>query len=252
MGLVERVLGPRVPKEVYEQHRQRYRVPTWCFGGAALLLIVSIFLPYWHLDLAAPQYPEGLEVKAYVNRLEGRQTEERDDLQELTEVNHYVGMRPLADGAKFERTISIAGIVVLAGLMLAGIMMHSRWVLVMTLPALLFPVVFIVDLQWWLWNYGHTLDPSSPFADAVGDFTPRIFGHGVVAQFQTDAYPDAGLILAFIASLLVAVGLWFHRRAYKPLLEQTTTIDDGVAATSVGEPPDVEPTSVTVAEDPRP
>ncbi|MFN8035766.1 MAG: cytochrome C [Acidimicrobiia bacterium] len=212
MGFADKVLGPKVPKELYEQHRSRYQVSTWCFVGAALLLIVSTFLPYWTLDLKAPQYPEGLQVKAYVNRLVG-------DVGELEEVNHYVGMRSLRDGAAFERSISVIGIVVLAGLVLAGVFVHTRWVVLLVLPALLFPLVFLGDLQWWLYNYGHTLDPSAAFSASIKSFTPRVLGHGVIAQFATDAWPAIGLILAMLASVLVIVGLVFHRRAYKPLVE---------------------------------
>ena len=40
-------------------HRGRYLIPTVLFLVAALLLLVSIFLPYWQLTLHAPQYPKG-------------------------------------------------------------------------------------------------------------------------------------------------------------------------------------------------
>lgn len=212
MSALDQILGPRVPNEELSAHRARYRLPGSLFALAALLLTVSIFFPYWFLRLKAPQFPKGLVVQAYVNRLTG-------DVRELEELNHYIGMKSFASGAVFERSISIAAICVLAGLMLAGLFIHSRWVVVFVLPALVFPLIFIVDLQWWLWRYGHELDPSAPLADAVGDFTPRVFGKGQIAQFDTYATPDVGLILAIAASILVLAGLVFHRRAYKPLVE---------------------------------
>ena len=45
MSVVDRILGPRVPKEEREEHTERYRLPTWLFAGAALLLMVSLLLP---------------------------------------------------------------------------------------------------------------------------------------------------------------------------------------------------------------
>ncbi|NJN82438.1 MAG: hypothetical protein HC802_09295 [Caldilineaceae bacterium] len=66
---VERIVGPRVTEEEIRAHRARYMMPTLLFVVAAVLLIVSIFLPYWQLTLNAPQYPKGLTIEAYLNRL---------------------------------------------------------------------------------------------------------------------------------------------------------------------------------------
>ena len=67
---MEQVVGPRAPADELKAHRMRYLWPTLCFAGAAILIIVSIFMPYWSLVLHAPQYPGGLVVHAYVNHLE--------------------------------------------------------------------------------------------------------------------------------------------------------------------------------------
>ena len=192
-----------------------YQIPKALFTAAAMVLAVSILFPYWQLRLVAPQFPNGLEVRAYVNRLEG-------DVQELEGLNHYVGLPSFEDGAVLERSVSVAGILVLAGLLLAALLVHSRKVVLMVLPALIFPLFFLADLQYWLWNYGHSLDPRAPLADAVGEFTPPIFGPGEIAQFETSAWPGIGFILAVIAAGLAAAGLWYHRKAYKPLADAET------------------------------
>lgn len=210
--MLDRILGPRVSREEMQEHAARYRLPVALFVGAALLLVISIFLPYWLLSLEAPQFPDGLDISAYVNRLEG-------DVVELEGLNHYVGLGSFDDGAVFERSIAVAAVVVLAGLLAASILFHSRWVVLFTAPAIFFPLVFIADLQWWLWRYGHSLDSTAPFADAVGEFTPPIFGPAEIAQFDTFALPGPGLILAVVAAATTAAGLWYHRRAYKPLVD---------------------------------
>lgn len=225
MGLAESILGPRVPPEEMAARRAQYRLPKLLFGVASVLLIVSVFVPYWNLHLVAPQFPEGLHIQAFVNRLEG-------DVIHLEELNHYVGMASFADGAKFERSVAVAGIIAMAGMIFASMYIHSRWVTLFVLPALLFPVIFMVDLQWWLWKYGHELDPRAPFADAVGKFTPHLFGPAKIAQFDTNALPGPGLILAAAASLSIATGLWYHRRAFKPLVEAAEDAPPTGAATS--------------------
>jgi hypothetical protein len=89
----------------------------------------------------------------------------------------------------------------------------------LALPALTLPAVFLLDLQYWLANFGQNLDPKAPLSSSVDPFVPPVLGEGVIAQFSTWAEPSAGLWVATAASALIAVGLYFHRRAYKPLVE---------------------------------
>lgn len=213
MTRFERVLGPRVPADASAEDLQAYRLPAKLFAAAALLLAISVLLPYWTLKMKAPQYPQGLTVSAYVNRLEG-------DVDELEGLNHYIGASSFDDAATFERSIAVAAILTLAGLLVAGLAIHSRWVLLVAAPAVLFPLFFVIDLQFWLWNFGHHLDPAAPFAAAVGEFTPPIFGPAEIAQFDTLALPHVGLIAATLAAILTALGLWRHRAAWKPLIER--------------------------------
>jgi hypothetical protein len=215
MSVIDRILGPRVSRTEIQEHAERYQLPTWLFSAAALLLMVSLLLPYWVLRLSAPQFPDGLTIRAFVNRLDG-------DVGELEGLNHYVGLGSFNDAATFERSVAIVSIIVLAGLLIAAIIVHSRWVLLLVTPALLFPVIFLIDLQYWLWDFGHNLDPAAPLAAAVGEFTPPIFGRAKIAQFKTLALPGPGMLLALVASVLVAIGLYYHRRAYKPLIDEQT------------------------------
>ena len=212
MSVLSRVLGPRVSKEEIAEHAALYKRPSRLMIGAAILLLGSLLLPYWVLRLDAPQFPDGLTIQAYVNRLEG-------DVGELEGLNHYVGLGSFEDAAVFERSIAIYAIAGLALLLLAALYIHSRWVLVLTLPALLFPLVFLVDMQYWLYDFGHNLDPLAPLAAAVGEFTPPIFGPAEIAQFETLALPGLGLLMAIAASVMVGYALVLHRRAYKPLIE---------------------------------
>lgn len=211
--MLDRILGPRVPLEERHTHAGLYRKPTMLFTAAAMLLMVSLLLPYWILQLDAPQFPDGLSIRAYVNRLEG-------DVVEIEGLNHYIGLASFEDGAVFERSIAIIAIIVLAGLLAAAILFHSRWVVVFTVPALLFPLAFIADLQFWLWRYGNNLDPRAPLSSTVSEFTPPIFGPATIANFETLALPGPGLFAALVASVLTGYGLWNHRKAYKPLVDQ--------------------------------
>ncbi len=208
-----RILGPRAPTEEVAARRMRYVLPTLFLAAAAVLIMVSIFLPYWSLVLHAPQYPQGLVVYAYLNHLEG-------DVREIDGLNHYIGMRPLGEAAQFERSISVFAIGALIMLVLAAVFVHSPWSALLTLPAILLPVVFLGDLYFWLNNFGQNLDPNAALSSAIEPFTPTILGEGIIGQFRTVAFADFGLLMASAASILILIGLFFQRRAYKPLVQK--------------------------------
>ena len=222
-ALMERLVGPRVTPEVLAERRVQFLLPTLALGVAGILLVASIFLPYWRMTLHAPQYPGGLQVRAYLDRLTG-------DVREIDGLNHYIGMRPLGEAAQLERELSIAAVAVIALLVTAAIFIHNRHAGLLAMPALLFPLGFLADLYYWLRRFGTNLDPHAPLSSAIDPFVPPVLGRGTVGQFFTVAMPDAGLWLAFTASALIVVGLYLHRRAYKPLVERALAPEASRAA----------------------
>ena len=189
-----------------------YLLPSALLMLGALLLVISMFLPYWSMALKAPQYPKGLNVTVYVNHLAG-------DVREVDALNHYLGMPPLDQGGQLERSVSLAAIVALGLLLIAGVFVHNRWAALLALPALVFPVVFVADLWLILYQYGHSIDPQSALGGAIDPFTPPLFGAGSVGQFGTYSSFDIGFWLALAAVAVVLLGLWFHRAAYKPIVD---------------------------------
>ena len=206
------IFGPRVPKDLLMREKKRFVLPSLMLGGAALLLLISIFLPYWQLTLLAPQYPEGLKMEAYVNHISG-------DIDEIDELNHYIGMRSLKEAAELERSLSILMIFALVLLVIGSIYTHSPFALVFTIPAILYPVIFLGDLYFWMQNFGMHLNPHAPLSSAVKPFVPPLLGEGFVGQFKTIATWEAGLFMSVASTILIITGLYFHRKAYKPLLE---------------------------------
>lgn len=187
-----------------------YVLPTILFMAAAMLLVVSIFLPYWTMTLHAPQYPKGLTIELYVNQVEG-------DAKEIDGLNHYIGMPKMEEAAAFERSFSVIAIAALSLLLVAAIFVHNWWAALLALPVIAYPLIFLADLFFWLYSFGHNLDPKAPLSSSIKPFTPTILGVGTVGQFETTASVDIGWWLAAAASLVLIVGLYFHRRAYKPL-----------------------------------
>jgi hypothetical protein len=201
-----------MPTDLSAEQRILFQRPVILWITAALLLIVSIFLPYWKMTLLAPQYPGGLHVITYVNRLEG-------DVAEIDGLNHYIGMRPLGEAAQLERAVSIVAISALAMLVLGAIFIHTKYAVLLTLPAVVMPVIFLGDMYYWMRNFGMNLDETAALSSIIEPFVPPILGSGFVGQFETIASFQIGLYMAFLASALIVVGLYFHRQAYKPLVD---------------------------------
>ncbi len=212
MTALKRLIGPRMPDDLSAEKRALFQRPTILWITAAVLLIISIFLPYWKMTLLAPQYPGGLHVITYVNRLEG-------DVMEIDGLNHYIGMRPLGEAAQLERAVSIVAISVLAMLVLGAIFIHTKYAVLLTLPAILMPFIFLADMYYWMRNFGMNLDETAALSSIIEPFVPPIWGSGFVGQFETIASFELGLELAFLSSLLIVIGLYFHRKAYKPLVD---------------------------------
>jgi len=82
----------------------------------------------------------------------------------------------------------------------------------------MYPAFFVGDLYFWMRNFGMNLDRNAALSGAIKPFVPPILGAGKIAQFSTTATWEIGLYLSIAASVLILVGLYFHRRAYKPLL----------------------------------
>lgn len=209
--LIQTVAGPRIPWPEARRHPLRYLLPTLFFAAAAVALLSSIPQPYWKMTLRAPQYPGGLTVSGYINRMEG-------DVHEIDSLNHYIGMRPLDQAARVERQVAVTSLWAFAGLLVLGTVIHNRLSALLVLPALLFPACFLIDLHFWLAHFGQHLDPHAPLSSAIKPFTPPVLGMGKIGQFRTFAAAGEGLIRATYASGLILVGLVLHRAAYKPLV----------------------------------
>jgi len=208
----ELILGPRIPKELWKKEKSRFLIPTILFVVAAFVLLISIFLPYWELTLFAPQYPGGLKTSLYINKVSG-------DVQEIDILNHYIGMKPLGEAAPLERSLSIFMIVGLFLLIIGAVYVHSPIALFLSIPAILFPLFFLGDLYFWMRSFGMNLDTNAPLSNAIDPFIPPLLGEGKIGQFNTVASWEIGLFLSITASIIIIVGLYYHRKAYKPLME---------------------------------
>jgi copper chaperone NosL len=83
---------------------------------ASLSLIAVFFVPIWRITLFAPQYPEGLVMKIWLNNITG-------DIDIINGLNHYIGMRHItvAMFPEFSFLKYVVGFYILLGLIIAAI-----------------------------------------------------------------------------------------------------------------------------------
>ncbi len=185
----------------------RNSVRRWLTVGLGLLgaalMMASLTQGWWNFHMVAPQYPKGLDLVIRLTGVTG-------DSREINIINHYIGMGHLDEAAVWERTHALPAIALAAGSVILLILGAGKRVTYAALaPAVLLPLGFLADTWYWLYRFGHDLDPKA--AIHIAGFTPALFGHGKIGQFQTWAWPGAGFWMAIAGAgviLLAVVARW--------------------------------------------
>jgi hypothetical protein len=181
--------------------------------AAALLLIPTFILPLWRMTLYSNQFPDGLELYIYTHTIEGGHPQNRDDLREISTLNHYIGMRPLleSDFSEFKWMPLLIGIFLILALRSAVMGKMSNVVDVGALFGY-FGLFSLWSFYSRLYQYGHNLDPTAPVK--VAPFTPPLIGSKQLANFTVYSYPGAAsyFLVAFVLLLVLAV-LFSSRKA---------------------------------------
>lgn len=180
---------------------------------AAVMLMPTFFLPLWTMTLYSNQFPDGLELKIYSHMLEGGRTQNRDDLKEINSLNHYIGMRALKedDFTEFKWIPFVIGGVMLLALRVVIFGKMSKLVDLLVL-FMYFGLFSLWSFYHKLYLYGHELDPTA--AIKVAPFTPPMFGHHTLANFEVYSYPASGSYAMALFPILLLAAVWFSRKAW--------------------------------------
>jgi len=181
--------------------------------AAAFMLIPTYVLPLWNLTLYSNQFRDGLSLNIYSYKLEGAKTPNRDDLKEINSLNHYIGMRPLLeeDFTEFQWIPFVIGGVILLALRVVVFGKMSKLVDLFVLFSY-FGAFSLWSFYHKLYLYGHELDPTA--AVTVPPFTPPMFGHETMANFEVYSYPGAGSYFMAIVPLILLAAMWLSRKSW--------------------------------------
>ncbi|MEG6513870.1 hypothetical protein V6C32_18400 [Desulforamulus ruminis] len=171
---------------------------------AAVLLGVSLFFPWWSMDLVAPQYPEGLNMSVYAHKIGGR-------IDILNNLNHYIGMKEINEANFPELKIIpwvVGSVAFLAAL--TAWLRHNGLAIFTTVAASFGGALGLYRMFHWLHKFGTDLDPNAPIK--IPPFVPPVIGTNKLANFMTYTGFGLGGYLLGIAILLMFISLWRFRQ----------------------------------------
>jgi len=178
-------------------------------AAAALCLIPTFFVPLWHMSFWAQQYPEGLELYVYSHALVGG--DQGNDLTEINVLNHYIGMDELREDDFTELkwiplVIGLIGVLTLRSSAIGNL----RSLVDVAVISTYFGGFSLWSFWYKLDFYGKHLDPKA--AVTVDPFTPPVFGHKMVGQFEVWSYPALGSYFLVGFGLLLLGGIFYTWR----------------------------------------
>jgi copper chaperone NosL len=189
---------------------------------SALSMISAYYVPLWQILMWAPQYPEGLEMKIWINDLTG-------DVKIISALNHYIGMKHIEVSMfpEFKYMIYIIGAMIAFGLLTA--IVNRRFMLI-TFASLILAggVAALVDFYLWGYDYGHNLDPTAPIVVPGMSYQPPLIGTKQLLNFTAFSGPDIGGWIFLVAGLLAIGTLVFE--IYKSRMEKKNITTAAIAA----------------------
>ncbi|MGG9971114.1 nitrous oxide reductase accessory protein NosL [Ferruginibacter sp. SUN002] len=168
---------------------QTARIQNWVrlvliLCGVALIAV--LFVPMWRIDLDAPQYPEGLKLLIYPNKLAG-------NVDIINGLNHYIGMKTLHANDFIEFTVLPYIIGLFAALfILFAIIGKRKWINLLLILFILFGVVAMYDFWRWEYDYGHNLNPDAAIIVPGMAYQPPLIGFKQLLNFGAYSVPDIG------------------------------------------------------------
>lgn len=161
----------------------------------ALAIFSVLFFPLWQIQLAAPQYPEGLILLIYPGKLGG-------NVDIINGLNHYIGMKPLhaADFMEFTVLPYIIGFFSVL-LLITAIAGKRKLLNISFLLFLAFGIIAMVDFWKWEYDYGHNLNPDAAIVVPGMAYQPPLIGFKQLLNFGAYSIPDIG------GWIFVSVGL---------------------------------------------
>lgn len=177
---------------------------------SAIILLAVYFFPLWNINLEAPQYPEGLGLRIWVNQITGLK---ENDLQNINGLNHYIGMKPInPDDIPELKIMPFAiGFMIAFGLFNA-FKGNRKTVYIWIVLFLILGAIGLYDFYMWEYNYGHNLDPNAPIKVPGMYYQPPLIGSKQLLNINAISLPSISAYVILISVALAFVALIIDKK----------------------------------------
>lgn len=179
----------------------------------SLALLGTFLFPIWRITLSAPQYPDGINLYIWINKMSG---DTPHTLSNINILNHYVGMKYIVPESipelKYFPYIIIA--MTFSGLLFA-FCKNKNWVLLWLVVMLLLAIAGMVDFYMWGYDYGHNLDPKAPIKVPGMAYQPPLIGTQYLLNFKATSLPSTGSVFLGVGFLLNLIQFVLLRKKLK-------------------------------------
>jgi copper chaperone NosL len=179
-------------------------VSRFVIAISALLMISAFFVPLWQILMWAPQYPEGLAMKIWIDNITG-------NIKIISALNHYIGMRHIEVSMfpEFQYMKYIVAFVIAFGLFTSLI---NRRFMAVTYASIIIAcgIAALVDFYLWGYDYGHNLDPTAPIVVPGMAYQPPLIGTKQLLNFTAFSGPEIGGWIFLVAGVLAVSAFIFE------------------------------------------
>ena len=174
-----------------------------------LALVAVLFVPLWRIDLDAPQYPEGLRLLIFPDKIGG-------NVDIINGLNHYIGMKTLHTADFIEFTL-LPYIIPFFALffIVTGLVAKRKWLYVLFVMFVSFGVLAMYDFWRWEYDYGHNLSPDAAIIVPGMAYQPPLIGFKQLLNFGAYSMPDTGGWIFIVVGTVLLFAVIFVWRSEK-------------------------------------
>lgn len=183
----------------------------WLILVATIILPIAYFTPIWTIKLWAPQYPEGLKMQIWINKLTG-------DINTINGLNHYIGMANIEEEMFPELNFLtyIVGLIIALGV--ATFLVNRTYMLrIFTIVLVVFAAAAIIDMYRWEYKYGHNLNPHAAIKIEGESYQPPLIGYKQLLNFLALSIPAKGGYALFASGFISILSLILNWRKHRKM-----------------------------------
>ena len=180
---------------------------------ASLILILTFLFPLWYINLEAPQYPEGIGLEIWINKITGQKP---NDLENINGLNHYIGMKTIVPDAIPELKIMPFIIIFMIVFGLINAFTGKRFLVYSWIALfIILAAVGLYDFYMWEYDYGHNLNPHAAIKIPGMAYQPPLIGSKTLLNFNAISMPDISFYILVIAVGLAILALVIDKKSKK-------------------------------------